>query len=131
MRKVLIPLAVYALLTMVYLSLSGAPLRVHVLSLSVLALAFLVPSIWAAHVLHRAAWLAICCMFAIAAMVFWDASAHLVIVKAEPFFILRSNGWLYLIGSVILVSLSFGVAWAACPPNPAVKRDALNARPLP
>lgn len=130
MRKVLIPLAVYALFSMVYLSLSGAPLRVHGLSLSLLALAFLVPSVWAAHVSHRASRLIICCMFAIAAIVFWDASARLVIVKAEPFFILHSNGWLYPIGSVILVSLSFGVAWAACPPNPAVKRDALNARPL-
>ena len=131
MRKVLIPLVVYALLTMVYLSLSGAPLRVHVLSLSVLAVALLVPSVWAAHVSHRASRLVICCIFAIAAMLFWDASAHFVIVKAEPFFILLNNGWFYLIGSVILVSLSFGVTWAACPPNPAVKQDALNARPLP
>jgi hypothetical protein len=122
----------YALLSATYLILSGAPARVHVLSLATLAVAFLVPSIWATHFSHRAPRLAICGLFAIAAMLLWDASAHFVIVKAEPFSILLSNAWLYLAGLIALALLSFGVSWAAMPPNSAVKRDAPQAaRPLP
>ncbi len=69
----------------------------------------------------------VCAGCAIAAMLAWDATAHLVIVKAEPFFILQGNSWLYLLGCLVLSAMSFAASWVAAP-NKAFKRTGYARR---
>ena len=130
MRSFLVPVSIFIALSTVHLLVSGAPLRVHVLSILVLALAFLAPSIWAAHLSQLQARLMVCTACALGAMLTWDATAYIVIAKAEPFFILRSSSWLYVVGCLVLVAASFGASWLASPPNKAFKRTGFARRLL-
>ena len=99
-----------------------APFRVHALSLVILALALPVPSIWAAHMLSsKARWL-VCSWFALAAMLAWDTTAHFVIVKAEPFFILLNNPMAYILGISVMACLSYVLSRLTSLPNPSFKR---------
>ena len=117
MRRYLIPSIVYLALSAVYLGLSNAPVRVHALSLAVLVVAFLVPSIWSTYLHSWRKRVIVSSIFALLAILAWDATAHLVITKAEPFSILFQSGWPYLVGVLVLVSLSFCISWAVLPPN--------------
>ena len=128
MRSFLVPISIFIALSTAHLLVSGAPLRVHVLSIVILALAFLVPSIWAAHLSQLKARLIVCATCALGAMLAWDATAHLVITKAEPFFILRGSSWLYVVGCLVLVAASFSASWLASPPNKAFKRTGFARR---
>ena len=129
MRKFIIPLTFYVILSAVYLFTSAAPLRVHVLSLSILVLALLIPSTWAAHMPSvKLRWL-VCGLFALSAVFAWDITAQFVIVKAEPFFILVNNPLVFILGVIGLALLSYAVSWLAAMPNPAFKRDALKRAP--
>jgi len=127
MRRALLPLALYALLSGAYLTMSDAPFGIHVLSLTALAITLLVPSIWASGMPDVVSRLATCGLCAVVAMLFWDASAHLFIAKAEPFSMLLRDTWLYLVGPVLMSPLSFGAAWVAAPPDPAPRQDASQA----
>ncbi|WP_139250226.1 hypothetical protein [Hydrocarboniphaga daqingensis] len=121
MRKITIPVIAYMALSLVYFSQSGAPIRVHTLSLAVLAVAFLIPSVWSAHIGRSRGRLVVCGLCAFFGMLAWDATAHLVIAKAEQFSILLSTPWLYALGWFPIVVITFSTAWVASPPNPALQ----------
>lgn len=53
MRRLLVPFLTYIASGALYLILGEAPLRVRVLSLAIFAIALLVPSLWAAHLLSQ------------------------------------------------------------------------------
>jgi len=126
MRKFVVPLTSYAAFGAMSLAFSGAPMRVHVLSLGVLALALLLPSVLAAHLRsYSSRWL-VCIVFAFVAMLVWDMTAHHVVLKAEPFFIIRTAPWAYAIAALFFVPLSFCVAWAGSPPNNSFKPKPLR-----
>ena len=127
MRVFLVPIAIYLALVASHLSLSNSPVRVHVVSSAILALAYLVPALISAHSQSWLRRLSICAIFAIAGMFLWDACAYMIIAKAEPFFVLRGTPVLYLIGLMALVCLSFVAAWLASPLNAQHKRPASAA----
>lgn len=112
MKKIIIPIVGYVLLGVLYILSSGAPLRVHAVSLAVLAVGFLVPSLWGAQLSSQKIRGLVCILFAAVAMLIWDGTAHFVIVKAEPFSILRDTPWAYLLGIFILVVASFAAGLA-------------------
>jgi hypothetical protein len=94
-----------------------APLRVHGLGVICLALAFLVPAVLAARTSSRRRRFALCFGLAAAGILVWDASARLVIVKAEPFRILLEFPTTYLAGGLLLALISYGMAWVIRPPG--------------
>lgn len=128
MRKIIVPVVAYAALVSVYFTQSSAPLYVHALSFTIFAVAFLVPSLWAAHIAHPRHRLVVCGLCAFLAMLAWDATAHLVIVEAEQFSILLHTSWLYALGALFLIALSFATAWVTSPPNQAFKRTGFASR---
>ena len=126
MKTFLVPLGVYSALAALYLAASGGPARVHILSLSVLVLAILVPAIWAAHLGSLKARSILCGAFALAAMLAWDLSAHLLIAKAEPLSILRGVPLAYALGLIVLSSISLVAAYLGAPPNKSSKPTPLR-----
>jgi hypothetical protein len=115
MRKTAIPIASYIILAVAYLTQSGAPLSGQLHSLSIFAVAFLLPSLWAARVGSWRSRCMLCGGCALLAMLALDATAHFVVAKAEMFSILLNSALLYLNGGIVLTSLSFAVAWLASP----------------
>ncbi len=93
---------IYVILSGLYLLLSGAPFRVHVLSLALLFLAFPV-STWVCSIvtspLKRAGLSLLCAMVC---FLVWDATAHFVIAKAEFLEIIRNRPWAYPVVGLIL-----------------------------
>lgn len=116
MTRLLLPAVTYAALSALYLGGSGAPLRVQWLSLAVLAIAVLIPSLWAAHVARPRHRLAISGSFSLIALLLWDATAHAVIAKVDAFSMLSGAAWVYAVGGIALTLASFGIAWASAPP---------------
>ena len=112
------------MLVVLYLVFSSSPMRVQAVSFAILALAFLAPVLVATHIQSWLFRLVVCALFAVAAMLLWDATAHLVIAKVEPFSILRYTPFVYIIGLAALVLLSYTVAWLGAPPNNSFKRTA-------
>lgn len=119
MRKVAIPVIAYIGLSLVYLVQSGAPLRVHALSLAIFAVAILIPSVWATQFRRSRGRLIVCSLCALVGMLAWDTTAHLVIAKVAQLSILTSTPWLYALGLIALVAISFFTAWVASPPDQA------------
>jgi len=121
MRKVAVPIGTYTSLMLAYLWQSDAPFSVHILSLTIFAVAFLLPALWAARVANDRNRLVICGGCALSAMVAWDATAHLVIAKAEFFSTFLNTTFAYLVNGTLLAMLSFFVAWLASPLKPSFK----------
>ena len=94
---------------------SAAPMRVHILALIVLALAILAPSLWSTTRIHAIDRLKICAGCAFVGIGVWDATAHMVISKAEPFFVLREAWFMYPVVIGALTATSFGLSWLAQP----------------
>jgi hypothetical protein len=124
MRRILVPISVYAALSLSYFLVSGAPLRVHGMSIAALALGLLVPSLWSAFLSTLRLRVVVSATFALASLVAWDWVAHQVVAKAEPFDIFWSTPWVYLVGPPLLASFSVAVAWLASPPNYLIKPTA-------
>ncbi len=119
MRKILIPIAAYAGLAGAFLANSGAPARVRLLALAALTVSLLIPSIWSTTRRDAIDRLKVCIGCAVMGIVFWDATAHLVISKAEPFFVLRDAWVMYPACIVSAAAISFCVSYLACPPGRA------------
>ena len=126
MRRFLVPTVIYLILVVLHLAFSSSSIRVQAVSFAILALAFLAPALVATHIQSWLYRLVVCAFFAVAAMLLWDATAHLLIAKAEPFFILRETPVIYIIGLAGLVLLSYSVAWLGEPPNHSFKRTAAS-----
>lgn len=128
MKRLVYPAITYLALAATYLMFSNAPVRVHALSLLVLFLALLVPALAASFVQSRSRRLAVCSAFALMALLLWDASAQMVIVKAAAFSILLGAPYLYLGGLLVLTLLSYTVAWLAAPPDTSCADSPSRAR---
>ena len=102
--------SLFAMLATIYLITSGAPLRVHVLSLSCLALA-IIPSTYLLGTARpsRNHWIAASGFIALSMLV-WDASNWLVILKSEPFEALRYAPFVYLFGFACIAILVLAAA---------------------
>lgn len=105
MLRLITPTAVTGLLTAVYLSVSGAPARVHILSVSCLVLSYWVPAVIAGGYegLRRRA--VVCGACVLSGMVLWDAAAHTVISKVGPFSIVQRHPVNYALGFLALGTL--------------------------
>ena len=110
-----VPTLLLLLMIGLYLLQSGAPLRVQLLSVACLVGAFWLPAVVAADLkgLRRCA--VPCIGLVVAGMLMWDALSGLVIAKVEPFEILRSTPWAYVlgllcIGIAVLVSAALNSA---------------------
>ena len=106
MRSAIIPITTYLALAAIYSFLSGATARVDLASLSVLALATLVPTLIAARVRSWQQSLIACTVSPLIAMLTWDSIAHLLISKAEPFSVLSGMPQMYLAGLLSLTLLN-------------------------
>lgn len=124
MRRVQIPVALYVLLSASYLFMSAAELKVDALMLLTLAFAFLLPAVWATAFSAISSRLVVCGVCALGAMLFLDGAGHIVIEKMQPFAILLEKGGTYLAVLAGMAPLSFGAAWAAAPPNRAIRQIA-------
>jgi hypothetical protein len=132
MRKIIIPILIYLILATVYLLQSGAPLRVHALSL--LLLFFAVPlSTWLCSGV-RSPTRRLILVFPCAALCFfiWDSTAQFVIAKAEFLDILRYRPWLYPLVAGPLGGFIHLISYMSDPPNKPVEGDARKqVRPSP
>jgi Kef-type K+ transport system membrane component KefB len=117
MRKIIVPESKYCLLAGLYLVASGSSIRVDALSLAVLALAILVPGLWAAHVGSPRKRVVLCAALALVAMLSWDLFSHLVIMKVEPLQVLFGRPWAYVFGMVALSGVSLLSAYLGAPPR--------------
>lgn len=101
-----IPTVLFAVVVLFYLSLSGAPLRVHVCSIACLWLGLWLPAVIAQdlHGLRQrfVAWP----LPIVLSMLVWDASPLVLGGKREPFFMAGHTPWLYLLGLLALASLT-------------------------
>lgn len=113
--RTFVPLALYGALVALMVLGSDAPWSVHALAAICLALALLVPAWLAAGIASWWRRLAVCVGFSIAAMLLWDAAAHQVIKKAEPFRILQDEPTAFLIATLLLSTGSGFTAWLATP----------------
>jgi hypothetical protein len=105
--RYVLPSGMAAILVGVYFALSGAPNRVHFLSVPCFLLAFLVPSLIApTPTAFRRRWPILVATILVAEII-WDGTAHLVILKAEPFLILRNAPWFYIFGLLLFMLTSF------------------------
>jgi Mn2+/Fe2+ NRAMP family transporter len=115
MRQFLIPLIVFAILAVVYLAISGAPQRVHVLSIAVLFLGIPV-SVWVCTAFStKKARMISAVVSANLVGLCWDSTAYFVLSKGDFLFMLRFNPWLYLIISVLLGTVIYVLAVASSP----------------
>lgn len=109
--RLAISTALFLLLTAGYLSLSGAPLRVHVLNVLCFAISFWVPASLASTLTElRRRWLP-CVLLVLAGMLLWDGTKSVVILKAGSLDILRGAPWIYVVGLVVLGGLVALSAW--------------------
>ena len=86
-------------------------------SAAVLALAILVPGLWAAHVGSPRRRVVLCAALALVAMLSWDLFSHLVIMKVEPLQVLFGRPWAYVFGMVALSGVSLLSAYLGAPPR--------------
>ena len=99
------PTALFVITAGTYIALSGAPWRVHLLSLCCLAVGFWVPATLAGDLRGlRRYWLA-CLGLGLSSVLLWDVLAPLVVLKLDPFFIALENPWLYGVSGIILLCL--------------------------
>lgn len=112
-ERILLPALTYLGLATFHLVTSAAPMRVHALTLAVLALALPVPALIASGLRSRAQRVSTCIVFGAAAMVVWDGCAYLVIAKPEPFSILRSAPLAYVFGIGSSAVMSWLIAFFA------------------
>ena len=126
MRRVVVPIAVYGMLAAIYGASSGAPDTMHALPLALLALAFLVPAIWAAQMQSLRSRTLVSASCALLAMLSWDLTAHLVIAKAEPLGILLGAPLAYALGLVALTLVNLVAAHLGAPPNNSSKPTPLR-----
>ena len=112
-RAVLVPVAGFLVIAAAYLLCSGAPVRVHVLSLGIAALGILLPSVLAARMATWRSRFLACAGCALAATVLWDGTSHFVIANTEPFSVLRGNPALSLVMVCGLALPALLIAWLA------------------
>lgn len=110
MNRITVPILIYIVLSAAYLLISGAPLRVHVLSLAILFLAVLVSPLFCSEVKNRIKRLGLSFLCAVVCFLIWDSTAQIVIVKAEFLEIMKDRPWVYLVVGVILGAFIFSVA---------------------
>ncbi len=115
MRKVVVPIAIYVVIALISILLIDTVFRVYLQQLICLAVALLIPAIWAVRVSSISARALICLGCAVGAILLFDATLFLVILKAEPFNIIRNDAWMYGLGAIAFSSLSFCVTWFASP----------------
>lgn len=115
MRKIVVPIAVYVVIALISILLIDTVFRVYLQQLTCLAVALLIPTIWAVRVSSISARALICLGCAVGAILLYDATIFLISSKPEPFDIIRYHGWIYGPGAIAFSSLSFCVAWFASP----------------
>jgi hypothetical protein len=94
----------------IYLANSGAPLRVHLLAIGCLAIAILIPTYVLAGQPRTLSDWTIASLLIVASMVVWDGFSWKVILKMEPFNMLRYSPLSYLLGFFLIGGLSLGAA---------------------
>jgi len=105
-----VSVAIFTVLSLASVAVSGAPFKVHLVNISCFFLAFVVGAVaserYKNFMLRLFTWL----FFGASGLLLWDALSALVIVKAEFFM-----GWYlkYPIGLVGILLLHFGV-WLVC-----------------
>ncbi len=104
-KRLLIPSVVLLLMIALYLLNSGAPIRVHMLSIGCLLVGFYLPSIIAFNIKGLLKhWLMVSiCM--VASMLIFDATNHYVVYSVEPMMIIKNTPWLYPLGYIGLSML--------------------------
>ncbi len=95
----------FAVLGGVYVSLSGAPIRVHALSLGCLAIAFWLPAVIADNPRGLRARAIQSGVLILVGMLVWDGLAGSVITNGQAFAIIRGSPWAYAVGFVTLAAL--------------------------
>jgi hypothetical protein len=104
--RIVVPVAFYLTLAVLYLVLSGAPAEVHALALTALAVGFLLPALVAGPVALARQRVGRCVAFMVLGIATHDGLAHLLITKVEgPFYTLRHFPWAYVLGVVLLSAL--------------------------
>jgi hypothetical protein len=109
LKRLFIPSVMLLLMIALYLLISGAPIRVHILSIGCLLVGFYLPSILAFNVKGLLKhWLMVSiCM--VASMLIFDATNHYVVYSVEPMMIFNNTPWLYPLGYIGL-SLLIGIS---------------------
>lgn len=108
--RYLAPSLVFGVLVGADLRLSGGPVRVHVVSVACLALAYWAPALWAGGSEDLKSRWPSCLALILAGIFAWDLTSSLVISKAEPLDIIRHQPWVYLLGVVAIGGLVAGTS---------------------
>jgi len=111
MDKAMMHILIYVILSAAYLLLSGAPLRVHVLSLGILFLVIPVSTCICSRINSTWKRAVLSFVFATICFLIWDATAHLVIVKARFLEIIKSRPWVYPVIGVVVGTFVYVVSY--------------------
>lgn len=117
MHQFSIPTLIYLALSLAYIGGSDAPFAAHLIALALLALGFLIPSIWATLYLSPLKRRTICTAFALLSILAWDGLAHAVVAKQEQWSIICTATWVYVLGVTLLSTLSLLAARLVAPPH--------------
>ncbi len=124
MNKIMIPVLIYVILAAAYLLVSGAPLRVHFLSLVILFLVVPVSPWLCSMARSSSRRFASSFLCATVSLLIWDSTQQLVIVKAEFLEILRYRPWVYPVVAAILGTFIYAVPYLSTPLNHRLQRIA-------
>ncbi|HUN54420.1 MAG TPA: hypothetical protein VMU29_04620 [Smithella sp.] len=111
MKKIIIPFLIYIILACADILFSGAPLRVHVLSLAVLFIAVPVSPLLCGMVKTFSLRIISCFLCALLSLLIWDSTAQLVLSKGEFLFMLKYYPWIYPIDVAILGAFIFLISF--------------------